>query len=301
MRPSLWLRLTDLSSFYALLRNPFPPVALAVLGALLAAGHLSASQESRFAKDKAGAWKIGSRIRSCGSSVDVAAFTRNVTGVAEWFHQNDAVVAPPKGFDAEVSLRGDGCPTEEPTGPEFHGTRGAVSFAFLYFYLEKGVVKTATAWSAHDTEVHINDPAYCVGHRLDEHGWEPGDNPALREPLEKEIAPGVDLYRDGTVVVSNPSRPPFWIPVTMCEVMDASVAPGQLDRPAFATNGEDGPECWDRRLPTSAIQFVTFRYVPQSEDGLKEYIVLNGGLSNCVGLFYNALPVERLGAVIGRQ
>jgi len=43
-------------------------------------------------------------------------------------------------------------------------------------------------------------------------------------PLEKEIVPGVSLYGDGHLIVFNPDRPPFWIPVTLRELADMTLA-----------------------------------------------------------------------------
>jgi hypothetical protein len=64
---------------------------------LMAAFQLSSAQDGRFAKDRPGAWSIENQISKCENRVDVAAFTKGVTGVAEWLHKNDALVTQPKG------------------------------------------------------------------------------------------------------------------------------------------------------------------------------------------------------------
>ena len=43
-------------------------------------------------------------------------------------------------------------------------------------------------------------------------------------PVEKEVVPGVRIYANGYIVVFNPNRPDFWVPVTVKEIMEANLA-----------------------------------------------------------------------------
>lgn len=39
-------------------------------------------------------------------------------------------------------------------------------------------------------------------------------------PLVKDIAQGVKLFGDGNLIVFNPDRPYFWLPITIKEMVD---------------------------------------------------------------------------------
>jgi hypothetical protein len=94
-------------------------------------------------------------------------------------------------------------------------------------------------------------------------------------------------------------------------------SPEELNSPAFSdsdsglsaitvvSNGKQvcrfNPDCWDRSLPKTAIQFVTLRYEPQLEASLEEFVQLNSGLTDYVGLFMNSLPINRLGELIEKK
>lgn len=119
----------------------------------------------------------------------------------------------------------------------------------------------------------------------------------------------------GAVVVFNPERPDFWTPVTLRELGDmyleyytsqkdefilpylkkelAEFSEEELNAPAFyghdehfvlkANGNNEGlqlmrfnPEYWDKSLPLSAIQFMTFIYKQSPADELEEYFSKNG-------------------------
>ncbi len=56
--------------------------------------------------------------------------------------------------------------------------------------------------------------------------------------------------------------------------------------------------CWDRTLPATAVQYMSLEYRPATASQLEEFKPRNGGLTDYVGLFYNNLPVEKMGALI---
>ena len=88
----------------------------------------------------------------------------------------------------------------------------------------------------------------------------------------------------------------------------------QLSQPAYSspqsgistinTNGEGravvrfNPICWDRTLPQTSVQFMSLEYQPATAIQLEEFKQHNQGLTDYVGLFFNHLPVERLGELI---
>lgn len=58
------------------------------------------------------------------------------------------------------------------------------------------------------------------------------------------------------------------------------------------------PDCWDQTLPATSVQFVSIEYWPATTAELEGFKQLNNRLTDYVGLFYNHLPVERLGELI---
>ncbi len=88
----------------------------------------------------------------------------------------------------------------------------------------------------------------------------------------------------------------------------------QLSQPAYSSpqsgistinaNGEGravvrfNPACWDRTLPLTDVQFISLEYQPATTIQLEEFKQHNQGLTDYVGMFFNHLPVERLGELI---
>jgi hypothetical protein len=93
----------------------------------------------------------------------------------------------------------------------------------------------------------------------------------------------------------------------------------ELKLPAFAGSSEESgissinasgegravvrfnPACWDRSLPVTAVQYMSWRYRPETELELEKFKPRNGGLMDFTGLFFNSLPVEKLGELIERK
>jgi len=158
-------------------------------------------------------------------------------------------------------------------------------------------------------------------------------------PFVKDLVPGVRLYGDGRLIAFNPDRPPFWIPVTVREVADrmlaymslkkdvlllprlkqeiAKLSEDEMNAHAYKGNAElfvlnvngkqDGlqmmrfnPDYWDRSLPPSAIQFMTFWYPQLSEVEMDEYFKNN--LHPHYGqLMMNSIKLEDLAGLIVRK
>lgn len=135
------------------------------------------------------------------------------------------------------------------------------------------------------------------------------------------MALGVLVYKESVdghfrhVIVFNPEKPAYWIPVTVREMADiyleyytnlkdefllprlkmeiAEYPEEELNAPAFSghdthfilkANGKNqdlqimrfNPEYWDRSLPPSAIQFMCFYYKQSSAEELEEHFRNNG-------------------------
>jgi hypothetical protein len=61
------------------------------------------------------------------------------------------------------------------------------------------------------------------------------------------------------------------------------------------------PACWDRSLPVTAVQYLSWQYRPETEEELEKFITRNGGLTDFCGLFFNSLPVEKMGVLIDKK
>jgi hypothetical protein len=61
------------------------------------------------------------------------------------------------------------------------------------------------------------------------------------------------------------------------------------------------PDCWDRTLPLTSVQFMSFDYRSATKAQLEEFKKSNQGLTDYVGLFFNNMPVEKMGELIQRK
>jgi len=161
---------------------------------------------------------------------------RNVKHVAEWFIQKSPVLTNPKGFDLWVYFTGYWNDRYK-LQPGNYGRRGELNFDFRVFYREGGQRKIEPPHWSFD----INNTETGHGTNSNLPGWDNTKDPeSLEKPMNKaaadlndlfrvfpfirEIAPGVKLYGGGNVIVFNPDRPPFWIPVTVREVANMKMA-----------------------------------------------------------------------------
>ena len=147
------------------------------------------------------------------------------------------------------------------------------------------------------------------------------------------------MYKDGYLIVFNPDRPDYWIPVTVKEVLDAKIDywkikpedkmvydfyvseyqkftleelnslayEGSEDAIIDVNCRKDGlqimkfnPEYWDRSLPKSAIQFMTMYYRISSDIETEDFI-RNNNHPDYPGMFMEKMDVARLGGLIIRK
>jgi hypothetical protein len=197
------------------------------------------AQSYKYFPDKPGKLVIENNLSNC-PGVDISSLKKNLTLIVEWFHQNDALLNPPKGFNANISLSGNQYPSDAHPIGNGYGIMCSLNLSFRYFYSEKGIFHTATGWSAHDFDININQPLYNILRtRFGDRDFESGDEPGFKQslnlayeqlqqyysifPLEKIISPGVKLFKGSHLVVSDPNQPEIWLPVTVKEIMDALI------------------------------------------------------------------------------
>jgi hypothetical protein len=169
--------------------------------------------------------------------LDYTVLTKSALAATEWFHQNNLLIQNPKGFNVNVSLFGNSLPSKEEVHNPGYGERFNLNFSFRYFYVEGGVEKTATGWAAYNLDIRMNQPFSGLAQPLGDRVFEEGDDPSLKQALnqahdklqhiyslktlEKTLAPGINLYAGGQLLISHPDQPSPWIPVTVGEFTKA--------------------------------------------------------------------------------
>ena len=304
--------------------------------------------------EKPGSWRFWNRMDACDGKVDKLSFTRNLTAISEDFHQNHPMLKAIKGFDFLLELE-NSCYGESHKRSCDYCNAGTLFFNFQIFYIENGKelkwkieppqwrIGVNSAWSGHGANFGGLD-----GNRVQ---YDPKLELAINEAeskvseffcvfeLEKEIAPGIRLYKYGNLVVFNPERPDYWIPVTVKEVMDAKMAywkikpgdkmvydhfvneyqkftPDELN--SLAYEGSDdaiikvnakknglqimrfNPDYWNRSLPISSIQFLTMYYNVADRMETEEFI-RNNGHPDYPGMFMEKMDVLRLPGLLTQK
>jgi len=322
-------------------------VALSLLFLILQNVPGKSQKPSDFLPDKPGKWSYSSNIKTSGA--EVVAFNKNLATLAGWFHQNVPMFTNPKGFDLNAWAYGK-WDDQYKLKKSSYSLRAEIDFGFQLFYSNGGKWTIEPPHYSFD----INDAE--TGHGTNFSGYDgyraQVDNPNLEKlltdaiiniseyfcvfELEKEIAPGIRLYKDGSLVVFNPDRPDYWIPATVKEVMLAKMnywkikqgdkevydyfeaaynkmSEDELNSPAY--NGSDdaiidlsgkpvglqimrfNPEYWNRNLPRSAIQYITM-YAKEPSDADLEESFKNNGHPNYPLIFINSFDKEKLAALI---
>jgi hypothetical protein len=315
---------------------------------------LFAQKPSDFLPDKPGKWSYSTNIKTPG--VEVVAFNKNLATVAEWFHQNVPMLNKPAGFDLSAVSYGIWDDNYKRNAANY-GMRTEMEFAFQLFLsdLSRGGKWTVEpphySFDINNTETgHGTNPIYKYFSvsEYDPHrvlNFSPVQEKALNNAVDqmngifavfhfdKEIAPGVNVYNESVggnfhhVIVFNPERPPYWIPITLKELAKihldyytsqkdefllpqlkkeiAELSDEELNAPAYfghdshyvlRANGKNegmqlirfNPDYWDRSLPPSAILFMTLYYPQMNEVAMDESFKNNGHP------YYNQLLVNQI-------
>ena len=195
------------------------------------------AQLYKYYPDKTGKLIIENNLNNC-PGVDISSLKNRLTIIVEWFHQNDALISPPKGFNANISLFGNPCSSDAHPLGKGYGIMCSFNLSFRYFYAEKGVFHTASGWSAHDFDINVNQPLKNIlAKQFGDSDFESDDDTHFKESLhtayenlqqffsvfqlEKVVGPGVRLYKGGHIVVSDPDRAEIFTSATVKEIMTA--------------------------------------------------------------------------------
>jgi hypothetical protein len=307
----------------------------------------TAQKPSDFLPEKPGKWSYSTNIKIPGA--EVVSFNKNLAAMAEWFHQNASLLSIPKGFDLNACAY-ETWDDRYKLKKSSYSLRAEIDFGFQLFFSDgsKWIVEPPHC------EININDSE--TGHGSNFGGYDgyraQVDDPKLEQvltnttvkiseyfcvfELEKEIAPGIRLYKDGSMVIFNPNRPDYWIPVTVKEVMQDmmnywKIKPGDKEvynyfEAAFSKMSEDelnspayfgsedaiidvwgkpeglqimrfNPEYWDRNLPRSAVQYFTMYGKEPTEAELEESFK-NNGHPNYPLIFVNSFDKKKLQSLI---
>lgn len=319
---------------------------------VLALAYCPVYAQSRWQPDKTGGWSIKNQVDAYGGRVDKVAYTKNLTAVAEWFHRNHPMLMPPKGFDAVWYFHDEAFGKYERAGD--YCTEGEMELQFELFGIENGKEWT---WKDEPPNWRIEINSIRSGHGKNFGGLDgykaQVDDPKLEQvfdkaeaklfefftvfEFEREIAPGVRLYKNGNLVVFNPAKPAYWISVTVKDVMDAylnywkirpiwkevydhflkaysNFTPQELNSPAYFGGADEivnvtaqkiglpimrfNPEYWDRSKPKSTIQFMSMEYKILTKAEMNERFRNNEGSPDYPGLFNQNLRIEKLAELL---
>ncbi|MEI6678838.1 MAG: hypothetical protein WCL21_09540 [Mariniphaga sp.] len=289
-------------------------------------GLCQAQKPSDFLPEKPGKWSYSSNIKSRGN--EAVNFNKNLAVLAEWFHQNVSILTNPTGFDLKACTYGTWDDNYKQKQSSY-AHRAEIDFEFQLFYSKGGkwvIEPPHFAVGINDTETaHGSNFGGYDGFKIQ------GDDPKLEKALsdailkiseffcvfelEKEIVPGIRLYKNGSLVVFNPNRPDYWIPVTVKEVIQEmmnywKIKPGdkevynyfeaaynkmseeELNSQAYFGSDDAiidvwgkpeglkimrfNPEYWNRNIPRSAIQYITMYAKEQTETEMEESYKNNG-------------------------
>lgn len=210
------------------------------------------AQPERFSNGKPGKYRFESHLpektyslrNAMLSSTENIAFKKNVAEVAAWFQQNHPMIMHPTGYDMRTLttwIWGD----FSTVAKWEYGIPAELSFLFELLYTD------GSKWSIEPPQAKLlinhvsggHDGWYFTPESVVEDGTrydllKSGDVKKALEQLQSyfmvyqfksEMAPGVhefEAYPGGrkTIVVFNPERPPYWIPVTVKEITDAQLA-----------------------------------------------------------------------------
>lgn len=327
---------------------------------------MNAQNPSEYLPDKPGKWSF--RCNKTGQAPTELEFCKNQASVAEWFHQNVPMLNKPVGFDLSAVSYGIWNDDYKRDAANY-GMRSEIEFAFQLFLADlsrggKWVVEPPSySFYINNTEAgHGTNPnyKYYSDSEYDPAGvknFSPAQEKAINDavvklngifpvfPFSEEIAPGVDLYKESVdghffhIIVFNPERPPYWLPVTVKELADiylefytrtedefmlpylkkeiAEFSDEELNAPAYSghethvvldANGKNeglqlmrfNPDYWDKSLPPSAIQLMTFWY-PQRTDAQMEEYYENNGHPHYGQILTNSLKPEELAGLIMKR
>jgi hypothetical protein len=296
----------------------------------------------------------------CGfTKTETTANYQKIIRITDLVRKNPVFVNQ-RGFDCETYVYAQNCP-----GKKGYGIPCSLSFGFEDWFMDKGQPKKyriePPSWS-----ISVNQLSNFVGGNYGLGASNPDETPkagfnfgkwkAVDEKLKEitylagekeELGNGIDCYIKEVVVIYNPDRPPYYLPVKFREIAELKIEYWKLhpdkiqsdmmlpmleaeyaqfpesERDGWAYNNTSdprspllgittiqgpqavvrlNPEYWDKKLPRSAIQFLTFsrltdtkRYTKAIEETLK-----NNSAGYSLDRFLEALDIKTLIPAIDR-
>jgi len=175
------------------------------------------AQELPLLTEKQGTFQILSRTDyvsyDCGyPKAEVTANLQRITDLVNVVRQNP-VLADLKGFDGRARIYNVNC--KYPGG---YGIPSRISFEFASWYRLKDGTPARGLIEPPEWSLYINQaiPGWGSSYGHDaKHGY-------FTAPLRKRtVEPGIDVYDGEWFVIYDPSRPPYWIPVSVNEAFTA--------------------------------------------------------------------------------
>jgi hypothetical protein len=175
------------------------------------------AQELPLITEKQGTFKILSRTDyvgyDCGfTKAEVTANLERIADIVNAVRQNP-VLSENKGFESRARIITLSC--KDVGG---YGIPAGIKFEFSSFFRNKDGMVTYNAIEPPEWSLYINKarPAWEASHGVDAiHGY-------FTAPLRmKTVEPGIDVYDGEYFMVYDPSRPAYWIPVTVNEAFQA--------------------------------------------------------------------------------
>lgn len=172
--------------------------------------------------DKPGTFEILSRTdyasTQCGfTKADMTANLQRITAIVNEMRKNP-VLADIRGFSGRARIYNASC--EESCK---YGVPARISFEFSSFFRDRNGkvifnVIEPPEWSLYTNKVYPIGGGFCAN------GFD-SEKCYFTVPLNKRtIQPGIDIYADECVVIYDPRRPDYWIPVTVEEAFASAKA-----------------------------------------------------------------------------
>jgi hypothetical protein len=183
----------------------------------------------------------------CGfTKVETSANAEKIAALVATIKKNNPVLNETRGFNGNARLYAEHCPSRAG-----YGIRGIITFEFCSWFRYKGeegfVHVEPPHWDLYLNDLDARGSGYACNEststRKDFNLQQYREACArLREIfgtyLHKEtLAPGIDRYNGSIIVVYNPERPPYWLPVTVREAYTLLLDYWKL-RPDWKPNDE---------------------------------------------------------------
>lgn len=331
-----------------------------IILALLVCVQVLHAQDPKLLTDKQGTfktidWGIYTHFNCGYTKKETDAHAQKIAAIIDFLRNQNPVLREMKGFMGQATLFAKECDLRAG-----YGIAGSIRFEFCSFFVNKAGKEYYNT---------IEPPSwYLILNVVDKRGRHVPSKPSKDEQVKpgfnyekykaaaeklnelffttdvrKVIAPGLDRYGD-EVVVYNPDRPMYWLPVTVEDAYARHFAyweafPDQLQsemalkmlkqeyetfteeekkgfayamgKGAFAQIGNDAsapaivranPAYWNKDLPKSAIQFMTFD-LPANKKFLEQQAaewLQKNSVSYHEGRFEASLDIKDLPRLIDR-